>query len=528
MFDKQRLPWRLIESGPGSGIFRTTDGGDTWQRLGGGLPTRTARPHRSRHLSKESAHSVRARRESESAAGAAAGSSAIRVYRTDDGGTNWRRMSDTNVAGGKSPYAFNQIRVDPSNDKRVIVNSDNMTVSEDGGKTWDDRKVWPTGFFRRVVRRFPHDVVRSRRPATHPPRQRRRHCRSRIDGGHTSDFFPNLRVGEAYAVGVDMDDPYHVYAGFQDHDSWKGPVNGRWGSIMLEDWVTVGPGDGMYNVVDPTDSRWVYNTRELNQLGRMDQQTGIRKDIRPPQPPGVDSAALQLDRADRALAVRSEDAVRRRADALPLDAIAATRGRRSAPISRRTTATKIGFPSTPYCTISTFAESPVTAGVIWVGTDDGKVQLTRDAGAQWTDLTPALEAAGAPRDRWVSRVFPSPHDANVAFVVEERLSERRLHAVSLSRRSTAERRGRRSAAIFRARRSTSSSRIASNSHLLIVGNDIGVFVSIDDGAHWTRWKANLPTVPVHDLLDPSARERSRARDVWPRAVGREHASRCAS
>jgi hypothetical protein len=149
-------------------------------------------------------------------------------------------MSDTNVAGGKAPYSFNQVRVDPSNDLRVIVNSDAMTVSEDGGKTWDDRKVWPNGFFRRSFGDF--------RTMWFDPADPKRlllgsdgGLQVSYDGGHTSDYFPNLRVGEGYAVGVDMDDPYHVYAGLQDHDSWKGPVNGRWGTVMLEDWVTVGP-----------------------------------------------------------------------------------------------------------------------------------------------------------------------------------------------------------------------------------------------------------------------------------------------
>src|SRR4029079_13221579 len=212
-----------------------------------------------------------------------------------------------------------------------------------------------------------------------------------------------------------MDDPYHVYAGFQDHDSWKGPVNSRWGSILIEDWVTVGPGDGMYNVVDPTDSRWAYNTRELNQLGLMDQQTGIRKDIRPTQPPG--GARLRYNWiAPIALSPFDPKTLYAGAQMLFRSKDRGDTWEAISPDLTTNDTTKIGFPSTPYCTISSLAESPVTPGVIWVGTDDGKVQLTRDNGQHWTDLTPALEAGGAPRDRWVSRVFPSPHDANVAFV----------------------------------------------------------------------------------------------------------------
>jgi photosystem II stability/assembly factor-like uncharacterized protein len=418
------------------------------------------------------------------------------LYRTNDGGASWRRMSDTNVAGGKAPYSFNQVRVDPSNDMRVIVNSDNMTISEDGGKTWDDRRLWPTGFFRRSFGDF--------RTMWFDPADPRRimlgsdgGLQISFDGGHTSDFFPNLRVGEAYALGVDMDDPYHVYAGFQDHDSWKGPVNGRFGSIMLEDWVTVGPGDGMYNVVDPTDSRWVYNTRELNQLGRMDQRTGIRKDIRPPQPPGIGRlrynwiAPIALSPFDpKTLYAGAQVLFRSRDRGDTWEAIS--------PDLTTNDSTKIGFPSTPYCTISTFAESPLAAGMIWVGTDDGKVQLTRDGGRQWIDVTPALEASGAPRDRWVSRVFPSPHDANVAFVAKNGFRNDdftpylyRTHDGGKTWKSIAGDLPRAPINVV------VQDRV--KPELLIVGNDLGVWISADGGTHWTRWKANLPTIPVHDL-----------------------------
>jgi photosystem II stability/assembly factor-like uncharacterized protein len=495
MFEKQRFPWRLIESGPGSGIFRTTNGGDTWQRVTGGLPTGPL-GRIGLDISRKNPRILYALVENQNPPASGRGIIGNQVYRTDDGGTNWLRTSDTNVAGGKSPYAFNQIRVDPSNDRRIIVNSDNMTVSEDGGKTWDDRRAWPNGFFRRSFGDF--------RTMWFDPADSRRillgsdgGLQVSFDGGHTSDFYPNMRIGEAYAVGVDMDDPYHVYAGFQDHDSWRGPVNSRWGSILIEDWVTVGPGDGMYNVVDPTDSRWAYNTRELNQLGRMDQKTGIRKDIRPPQPPGAARlrynwiAPIALSPFDaKTLYAGAQLLFRSRDRGDTWEAIS--------PDLTTNDSTKIGFPSTPYCTISTLAESPVTTGVIWVGTDDGKVQLTRDAGARWIDVTGALEAAGAPRDRWVSRVFPSPHDANVAFVSKNGF--RNDDFTPYLYRTTD---GGTTWTPISGDLPRSPINVVVqdriDAHLLIVGNDLGVFVSLDDGAHWTRWHANLPTVPVHDL-----------------------------
>ena len=509
MYDKQRMPWRLIESGPGTAIYRTTNDGNTWQKLSGGLPSGNL-GRIGLDIFQKNPNIVYALIENQNQRGgtpAPAGGRGGRgggpgiigneLYRTDDGGNTWKKTTDINVAGGKAPYSFNQIRVDPGNDQRVIVNSDVMTVSEDGGKTWDDRSIWPNGFFRRSFGDF--------REMWFDPQNPRRiilgsdgGVQISFDGGKTSDYFLNLRIGEVYAVGVDMDDPYHVYGGLQDHDSWKGPVNGRWGVTTLEDWVTVGPGDGMYNVIDPTDSRWVYNTREMNQLGRMDQRTGIRQDIRPPQPPDLPRlrynwiAPIALSPFDPKTLYAGSQYLMRSKD----------RGDHWEVISPDLTtndASKIGFPSTPYCTITSISESPITQGLIWIGTDDGKLQLTRNGGGSWTDLTPALASAGAPVDRWVSRVFASPHDPNVAFVSKTgfrnddftpylyRTSDGGRTFTSISGdlpRSPIN-------VVIQDKR---------NAHLLVVGNDIGVYVSIDDGQHWSRMKSNLPTVAVHDLV----------------------------
>jgi photosystem II stability/assembly factor-like uncharacterized protein len=513
MYDKQRLPWRLIETGPGSGIFKTTDGGNTWRKLVGGLPAANlgrigidiSRKHpRVLYALVENQNPPPASSENRgrgaTAQGSRGGAQPIvgnELYRTDDGGETWRKTSDTNVAGGKAPYSFNQLRVDPGDDDRVIVTSDSMTITEDGGKTWDDRRIWPNGFFRRAFGDF--------RTMWFDPADPKRiligsdgGLQFSFDGGHTTDFFPNIRAGEAYAVGVDMDDPYHVYAGFQDHDSWKGPVNGRWGVVTLEDWATVGPGDGMYNVVDPTDSRWVYNTRELNQMGRMDQQTGMRADIRPPKPANIDRlrynwiAPIAISPHDPRTIYAGAQVLFRSTD----------RGDHWDVISPDLTtndASKIGYPSTPYCTISTISESAATAGLIWVGTDDGKVQLTRDGGKAWTDVTSALTAAGAPADRWVSRVFASPHDAATAFVAKNGFRNDDVTPY-VYETNDGGRTWRSIAGDLPPAPVNVVVQDRKNPRLLFVGNDLGVFVSIDGGAAWSPLRANLPPVAVHDLL----------------------------
>ncbi len=146
----------------------------------------------------------------------------------------------------------------------------------------------------------------------------------------------------------------------------------------------------------------------------------------------------------------------------------------------------------PYCTITTISESPVRAGIIWVGTDDGKVQLTQDQGRQWTDVTPALVRAGARADRWVSRVFASPFDPATAFVAKNGFRNDDF-ASYLYRTTDYGRTWTASPATSPLRRSTSSCRIAGTGKLLIVGSDIGVFASIDGGARWSGSRRTCPT-----------------------------------
>ncbi|HET7217691.1 MAG TPA: hypothetical protein VFJ02_06565, partial [Vicinamibacterales bacterium] len=163
-------------------------------------------------------------------------------------------------------------------------------------------------------------------------------------------------------------------------------------------------------------------------------------------------------------------------------------------------ATKCGLNSgyVPYCTITSISESPVAAGVVWIGTDDGKVQVTRDHGGSWADVTSAVAAAGGPADRYVSRVFASPHDAATAFVAKNGFRNDDFQPFLYR---TADYGKTWTAIAGNLPRSPINVVVQDrkNAALLVVGNDSGVWVSIDAGARWTRLKANLPTVPVHDL-----------------------------
>jgi photosystem II stability/assembly factor-like uncharacterized protein len=535
MYDKDRKPWQIVESGPETAIYRSDDAGEKWTKLGGGLPTGklgrigldiyqknpqilyalienqnsatpengpapTSPPLREGRAGAAAAQGARGAGAGRGAAAGQGGVSAVaplargiignELYRTDDGGKTWVKTGPTNVAGGKAPYSFNQIKIDPNNDQVVIANSDSMYITRDAGKTWQ------MNFFRGAFGDFrcmwwdPEDSDRLIIGSDGG-------VQFSNDGGKTTDYAPNLRVGEVYAIGVDMDDPYNVYGGLQDHDSWKGPSNGRTGVITVEDWVTVGPGDGMYNVVDPTDSRWVYNTRELNVMGRMDQKTGVRTDITPGRAGSGDPPLRYNWIAPIALSPHNPQIVYAGAQLLFRSLDRGDHWEKISPDLTTNDPSKVGH-NVPFCTITTISESPVKAGVIWVGTDDGKVQLTTNHGGAWTDVTPALVAAGAPADRWVSRVFASPFDANTAFVAKN--GYRNDDFTPYLYRTTD---GGKTWTSISANLPKAAVNVVvqdrKNKNLLIIGDDIGVFVSIDSGASWSQLKANLPTVSVTDL-----------------------------
>src|SRR5262245_14343780 len=500
MYDKDRRPWQIVESGPESAIYKSEDGGEKWTKLAGGLPTgRIGRIGLDIYqknpqilyalLENQNQRTGSDAREVSATSPLASGIIGNELYRTDDAGKTWRKVTDVNVAGGKAPYSFNQMRINPHDDQTVIVTSDSMFISRDGGKTWN------SDFFRGVFGDF--------RSMWWDPQDKDRiilgsdgGVNVSVDGGKTGDYFPNMGIGEVYAVGVDMDDPYNVYGGLQDHDSWKGPSNSPTGRITLEHWVTVGPGDGMYNVVDPTDSRWVYNTRELNSMGRMDQRTGVRTPVAPSRPQGQPRLRYNWI-APIALSPHNPRIVYAGAQVLFRSLNQGDTWEEISPDLTTNDPDKIGR-NVPYCTITSISESPLKPGTIWVGTDDGKVQLTTNHGGSWTDLTTALTSAGAPADRWVSRVFASPYDASTAFVSKNGFRNDDFTPY-LYKTTDAGKTWTPIAANLPPSPINVVVQDRKARDLLIVGTDVGVFVSIDGGGRWTRMKANLPTVAVHDL-----------------------------
>lgn len=519
-YEKRRLPWMYVNGGPGSAIYKTEDAGKTWTKLGRGLPggrigrigldlylnnpdvvyavveNANTRPATPREIEQDRARGQQPR---ERMIGG-------EVYRSDDGGATWAKMNsaEDNVSS-KGPYYFSQIRVDPNNDKNLFITGVSLANSTDGGKTWNDLDWPPKRLFASMfgdVRTLWIDPQNSDRIILGSDGG----IFMSLDGGKTCVHHPNLPLGENYAVGVDMEDPYNIYAGLQDHELWKGPStspNAR--GITPGEWTAVGNGDGMFAQVDPSDSRWLYTTMQYGGHFRVDQKLGIRTSIAPVrqsgQPPyrflwctpllisphnsrilftGGQILLRSLDRGDHWQEISPDLSTNDIANILP--------------------SSEGGLPGgIPFFAISSISESPLTPGVIWVGTSDGKVHLTRNGGATWTDLTPGVAAAGGRVDAYVSRVRASAHKEGRAYVAKNGFRNDDFRPFLFKTEDY----GATWTPLTDGLPSEPINVVvedALNPRLLFLGNDGGLFVSIDGGTTWVRMTSAIPRVPVHDLV----------------------------
>lgn len=506
-YEKDRMPWQIVNGGPGSGIYKTTDGGRNWTRLAGGLPRgQIGRIGLTLYLKNPKIlYAVIENSNPKPGAPPPATPQARaqviggEVYRTEDAGATWKKTNadDYNVSP-KGPYYFSQIFVDPGNDQNLFVTQDGYRHSRDGGKTW------ATDTFNRMFGDF--------RTLWFDPENPQRIISGgdggiaiSYDGGRTSDALSNLPLGSVYTLGVDMEEPYNIYAGLQDHEHWRGPSNGPLGRVSEQDWFATGGGDGIYAVADPTDSRWLYTTREYGSHFRVDQKFGIRTDIMPRasagQPPyrflweppiyisphdpktiyaGAQMLLKSTDRGDHWTEISPDLS--------------------SHPDDKIFPESEGGVPGgIPWFAISSISESPSNASVIWAGTADGNVQVTRNGGGAWTDASSKINALGGRPNAYVSRVFASAHVPGRAYVSKSgyKFDDFRpmvyvTEDFGLTWRSI-------SAGLPNAPVNViCEDRM--NPDLLFVGNDTGVFVSVDRGGHWTRMNNNMPNIPVHDLL----------------------------
>jgi hypothetical protein len=514
-YEKYRYPWHYEAGGPESGIYKTTDAGDHWERLYGGLPSGNVGRigvdiYRSDpDILYAVVENLNLKPDYEPGEEDAAFDHMRdpyfdrliggEVYRSQDAGLIWTKMNhDTVDVGSKAAYSFNQIMVDPNNERNVYINSVSLQSSGDRGITWDGTNWETQERFRTMfgdVRCMWIDPEDSR------------HIMAGSDGGvnvtwdqgKTTMCCYQIPLGEVYNVEVDDAVPYNIYAGLQDHEGWKVPSTGWRGSVGDEDWTLVGMWDGMYLKVDHENNRWLYTTTQFGAHQRVDQLTGERKNIQPVAGEGKPPYRYTWN-TPLAISPHNSRIIYTGGQMLLRSVNRGDTWQEISPDLTRNDSVKIaGRGHIMYCTISAISESPLTPGILWVGTDDGKVWISRAHGAGWTNLSPSLLQAGAPDERYVSRIFASHHLEGRGYVVKSGFRNDDFkpyiyrsddygiswHCISQS---------------LPDQPVSAFWEDDTNPDLLFAGNDRGVWFTLNGGKSWMPLKNNMPNVPVKDIM----------------------------
>ncbi len=496
MWDHRRWPWSFRSGGPGSGLFVTYDGGDSWKRLteDDGLPKGDL-GRIGLAISRSNPEIVYAIVEADKSA----------LLRSEDGGRTWKTVNDDPRTVNR-PFYYADIRVDPVWPNRIYNLAARMTVSNDSGKTFNGLPGT------RTIHGDYHALwINAADPRTMVTGEDGGLAVSR-DRGETWQFVANLPVGQYYHVNVDMDMPYHVYGGLQDNGSWRGP-NSVWeerGDIRNHQWQRIGGGDGFEVVPDPEDSMRGYSEAQGGELLRWDLRKGEMRSVRPPEADPDDpekrlrfnwNTALAVDPFEPGTIYYGSQFVHKSTDRgetwtvispdLTTDNPEWQKQAESGGITLDVTGAE------NFTTLLAIAPSPVQRGVIWTGSDDGRVHVTRDGGKTWESVEKNVK--GVPANTWVPHIRPSRFDAASAFVVfdNHRRDDTNLYVY---RTDDWGKTWKSLAAKNVSGFALAIEQDSVNKDLLFLGTDSGLYVSSDAGRTWMKWKHGLPeSVPVIDL-----------------------------
>lgn len=509
-YERIRLPHTFRSGGEDGGIFKSTDGGKSWSKLTTGLPSGpTGRIGLS--IYRKNPKILMAIVEAKSSKNLNIPGSG--VYRSEDAGKTWRYVNTYN----NRPFYYSQIRINPLNDQRVYVLTTPFMVSEDGGKTFSDGSA-------------DQEVHGDYHAMWLDPNQSDRYYLGADKGAslthdHGRHFFlfDNLAIGQFYRIGADMREPYTVYGGLQDNGFFSTASFSRDARGILNDAnYKVHWGDGQYAIADPTDWRTVYTSMENGSIFRHDPVT--RKLLRiSPTPMTITNYEAAIPEKERTSSnlfrynwsapltmsphdpktlyfggnylFKSEDQGRTWRIISP---DLSTRNPEKIVQGKSGGITPDNTGAETHCTIYTIAPSPVNHTVIWAGTDDGNVQITRNGGGNWENV--GTNVPSIPKGIWVACIEASHYEAGTAYVVYDGhwnnvFSPFIFKTMDFGKTWTNIGMSLPSNEVVRVIREDPK-----NPNLLFIGTETGIWYSLNAGKDWTRCMPNLPTVSVYDLL----------------------------
>ena len=494
MWQFRRKPWELKSGGAGSGLYITSDGGKNWKKLGKeeGIP---ADPLGRIGIAFARSMPTRVYAKIEATKNG--------LYKSDDGGFSWKLINSDPAQVTDRPFYYQEIYVDTKNENRIYDVHSTITYSEDGGKSFSTlipySGIHPDHHAWWIHPEDPNLIIEGNDGGIGISRDR----------GKTWIFDEKIPVGQFYHVNVDNEMPYNVMGGMQDNGSWHGPAY-TWtnGGIRNYYWNNVGGGDGFDVMPDAEDASWVYSESQGGALGKRNWKTGESWYIKPPS---LDPKLLQRFNWNSPMAQDPFDpkTIYYGSQFVHKSTDKGSSWQTISPDLTTNDSVKIAaFQNTggltlditgaeTHCTILSISPSKKEKGTLWIGTDDGNVQLTRDGGATWTNFQGKIP--GLPAGCWIPQVVASPHNAAEAFVVANDY-----------------RRGDGKPYIFRTtdygktwKRMLDETKVKgyalcmiqdpAEPSLLFAGTEHGLWVSIDNGNNWAQWKNGYPSVSTYDL-----------------------------
>ncbi|MGF1558553.1 MAG: WD40/YVTN/BNR-like repeat-containing protein [Flavobacteriaceae bacterium] len=497
LYEHRRTPYYFTSGGSGSGLYLTHDAGKTWLKLGEkeGLPAGEL-GRIGIAIAPSDANRVYAKIEAVE----------NKLYRSDDGGKNWTVINEDPKFTNNRPFYFQDIAVDSEDPDRLYNIYQPLSVSYDGGKTFDPTPMIPADETKGIHADFHAFWVN---PAD------ARHFIIGGDGGlgitydhGKSWYFPEtIPVAQFYHINVDHDKPYNVYGGMQDNGNWSGPgYTWKRGGIRTLYWQYLVGGDGFFISPDLDDSRFGYGTSQNGYLYRYDKLTGYYVSIKPPAPDARTrlrfnwNAGFARDLHHSSTAYYGSQFVHKTTDKGATWSIISPDLTTDNPEHQKPDYGGLTLDVSGaeiYNSILTIAPSKTDQNVIWVGTDDGQIQLSRDGGATWQNVTKNIN--GLPDRSWIAQIQSSPKNASSAWVVANNyrkgdyapylfktedfgqtwqriIDETKVKGYALSVIQDPE-----------------------EPNLVFLGTEHGLWVSIDKGNTWSPLKNGFPSVSTMDL-----------------------------
>lgn len=495
MYEYRRWPWFFESGGEGSGLYMTLDGGDSWKEITSedGLPEGIL-GRMGIAIARSNPDRVYALVESENNA----------FYRSDDGGYTWEKTveMEEDPDAGNRPFYYAEIYVDPKNENRIYSLYSYLSVSEDGGKSFESiypyyNYIHPDHHAFYIHPDDPSFIIDGNDGGMNISHDR----------GETWRFVENLPVAQYYHINVDMQYPYNVYGGMQDNGSWQGPAYvWRDGGIRNAYFEELYFGDGFDVVVDSSDSRYAYAMSQRGNVGRVDLQTGHSRFAQPIHPEGEElrfnwNAAIAIDPVNSETVYYGSQFVHKSTDhgktweIISPDLTTNDTTKQQQHKSGGLTIDATGAEN--YTTITAISPSFHSTDVIWAGTDDGNVQITRDGGENWTNTASNMDV---PEGSWVAQIKASKFNEGeaVAVINNYRRSDwtpylMRTTNYGQSWENIAEGKGLEGYML-------SFVQDPVEPNLMFAGTEFALYVSIDGGDTWTEWTNGYPTASTYDMV----------------------------